>query len=74
MDCEEKLDCINDALYHIRKAVEYLNAAGEQDIARMLELVEGLAASAEERVEAEADDENARNEQAMLYEYERSVL
>ena len=71
---EEVLVHLNDAIYHIETAIASLNSAGEQDIARMLELVKELAASAEERAEEEADRENALNEQAMLREYERSVL
>ena len=74
MDLEEVLVHLNDAIYHMETAIASLNSAGEQDIARMLEFVKELAASAEERAEKKADRENALNEQAMLREHERSVL
>lgn len=74
MDLEEVLVHLNDAIYHMETAIASLNSAGEQDIARMLEFVKELATSAEERAEEKADRANARNEQAMRNEYERSVL
>ena len=46
---EEVLAHLNDAIYHIETAIASLNSAGEQDIARMLEFVKELAASAEDQ-------------------------